>query len=659
MTSAPASPPPFRRACAAALTFLAVPIARSTPPVYDHVVVVVEENRTQAQIIGDRTNAPYINTLADGGVSFASFYAITHPSQPNYIHLFSGDSQGVTDDNLPPDFSTTATSTYPWKTANLGAEIIAVGKTFAGYSEQLEAAGAADWADYDPHSATNPGVYYRRKHNPWANWVAKVSPIPTNQIPASVNRAFTQFPTNFTQLPMISIVVPNQQHDMHDGSRKQGDDWLSANLGAYATWAQTHNSLLIITWDEDDYNETNRIPTIFYGAGLRNGTIVSTTWTLHNLLRTLEDMAGSATHAGAAAQVRSIVGPFSSDPAVVTAIIRQGLNGYSASQDTTVWEEAPTANYAATHDLTVDRDTTSSVSGNQDSQALVRFDNLFGNGANQVPSNAIIHSAKLLLHTPVNTTGTDYDSDDLFRLHRMLVSWIDTATWDSFTGGVDANDVEAVAASSFNMEPKVDGGPAIFDVTADIEAWKSGATNHGWLIRPSSTGTGDGWTFKSAETSSDVTKRPTLEINYSLPSPFALWQTAKFGAAAGQPQTLELADPDADGITNLLEYSASTEPNSASSRNEPEPVADPSRLTIKFTRNTTATDLTYIVQVSSDATTWLDGSTYTGTSSTPSNANTTEVSRVAGPSNTEVITVRDNALKSAQSRRFLRLKIVK
>ena len=326
---------------ALAALIVCVPSVSAAPPRYDHVVIVVEENRTLGQTIGDLVNAPYITSLATGGVHMASMFAIGHPSQPNYLQLFSGSNQGVVDDNLPPNFSTTPTSTYPFATPNLGAELLAAGVTFAGFCEEIESAGAADWADYDPHSATNPGIYYRRKHNPWANWVAKVAPIPANQLPGTINRAFSQFPADFAQLPTVSLVVPNQLHDMHDGSRKQGDDWLRDNLGAYAVWARTNNSLLIVTWDEDDYNEDNQIPTVFHGANLRNGTVVISTWTLHNLLRTIEDMYGLPTHAGAAAQVRSMVGPFVTDPRLTVATFRQGQSGYGGARDTQLWQETP------------------------------------------------------------------------------------------------------------------------------------------------------------------------------------------------------------------------------------------------------------------------------------------------------------------------------
>ena len=377
----------------------------AAPPRYDHVIIVFEENRTATDIIGDRVNAPYINSLADAGVRLGSMFALVHPSQPNYIHFFSGADQGITDDNLPPNFSTTPTSTYPFTTANLGAEILAAGFSFAGYSEQIESAGTADWADYDPHSATHPGIYYRRKHNPWANWVAKVSPIPANQLPSGVNKAFTQFPTDYSTLPTVGFVIPNQLHDMHDGSRKEGDDWLRDNLGSYASWARTNNSLLIITWDEDDYDHVNQIPTILYGANLRDGTAVAGTFTLHNLLRTVEDMYGVSTHAGAAAQVRPIIGGFSSDPPVTIRTFRQSLSGYTAAQDTQISAENPAVNYATLQDLTADLDTSSTLAGNQVNELLVRFNSLFGTNSGQVPTNATIHSAKLILFTPLSPTG--------------------------------------------------------------------------------------------------------------------------------------------------------------------------------------------------------------------------------------------------------------
>ena len=606
--------------------------SQAAPHRYDHVVVVMEENRTETQIIGDRVNAPYINTLADGGVQLGTMYAIMHPSQPNYLHIFSGDNQGVTDDNLPKNFSTTPTSTYPFVTGNLGAELLAAGLTFKGYSEQIEAAGTTnDWADFDPHTATFPGVSYRRKHSPWVNWVAKVSPVPANQVPASVNLSFTNFPSDFTQLPTVSFVIPNQQHDMHDGSRKMGDDWLSANLGNYATWAKTHNSLLIVTWDEDDYNGVNQIPTVFYGAGLKDGTVVPGTWTHHNMLRTLEDMFGTTSHAGSAAQVRPIIGPFTNDAPVTIAKFRQGLASYSGAVDTQITQETPSTSYGTSENIVVDLDTSSTTAGNQVGQGLIRFNSIFGTGAGQVPTNAIIQSAKLIVFTPTNETGTTYESADTFRLHRMIADWTDTATWDSLGGGVSADNVEAASAATFSLAPIVEGTPAIFDVTSDIDLFRTGIPNRGWLIRPSSTGTGDGWTFKSSEASADPTQRPTLEIVYTIPPDTNVFTYAVWAAAHNLtgPNSDPAADPDHDGVPNLTEFAYNMDPNVADpfplkpggKAGLPAPYLVPvtggNALEVEFIRRkaAAAAGLTYTAQFTSDITgAWVNGFAPTVTS---------------------------------------------
>src|SRR4030095_15082633 len=110
--------------------------AEGSPHRFDHVVIVIEENHSFTQIIGNTEDAPYINQLADEGANFTNFYAITHPSQPNYLEFFSGNYQGVTDDAYPQ-------SPLPFDTPNLGAEVLAQGFTYASFSESLPAIGDA------------------------------------------------------------------------------------------------------------------------------------------------------------------------------------------------------------------------------------------------------------------------------------------------------------------------------------------------------------------------------------------------------------------------------------------------------------------------------------------------------------------------------------
>jgi phosphatidylinositol-3-phosphatase len=278
-------------------------VALPGPPAYDHVVIVIEENKGYDQIIGSSSGgaAPYINSLASQGALFTSYYAHFHPSQPNYIELLAGSNLGVLDDNRPGSLPLTA--------PNLGAELIAAGKTVAGYSEDLPSVG---WDLADTY-----GNYVRR-HNPIANW-ATANPV-ANQLPIATNRPFSgngNFPANssadFSSLPTVSIVDPNLKNDMHDGTITMGDTWLNNNMSGYINWAKTHNSLFVLTFDEDDSYQNQHIATILVGANVVPGTFDEPLSHV-NLLRTIEDMYGT-THAGGAATAAPIIDVFGTGPA--------------------------------------------------------------------------------------------------------------------------------------------------------------------------------------------------------------------------------------------------------------------------------------------------------------------------------------------------------
>ena len=226
-----------------------------------HVVIVVEENRSQSNIIGNK-KAPFINQLAAGGAMMAQSFAEVHPSEPNYYALFAGNTL-VTENVCPVNGGATP---------NLGSQLLGAGYTFVGFAESLPAPGSEDCR----------AGKYARKHVPWASF--------TN-IPSSRSLPFSAFPANYASLPTVSMVIPNLDNDMHDGSIAQGDQWLSQNLSQYASWAQANNSLLILTWDEDDNTSRNQIPTVFYGAHVRPGAYDEPI-SHYNVLSTLEDMYG-------------------------------------------------------------------------------------------------------------------------------------------------------------------------------------------------------------------------------------------------------------------------------------------------------------------------------------------------------------------------------
>ncbi len=235
----------------------------------DHVVIVFEENRAYSHIIGNMA-APYINALANRGALLTQSYGVTHPSQPNYLAFFSGSTQGVGDNGCPQKLAG----------PNLASALLDAGLTFGIYSEDLPAVGFAGCRHLN----------YERKHNPAVNWQGV-------NVPASANMPLTHFPRDYSKLPTVAIVVPNQENDMHNGAEPdtivRGDRWLQSNLDAYARWAQTHNSLLIVTWDEDDGSGNNRVATIFAGPMVRQGVYAQRT-DHYGVLRTLLDMYGLA-----------------------------------------------------------------------------------------------------------------------------------------------------------------------------------------------------------------------------------------------------------------------------------------------------------------------------------------------------------------------------
>ena len=202
------------------------------------IVVVVEENHSFDQIIGDG-RAPFINQLADRSVLLTGYYAITHPSLPNYIAMVSGDTQGITSDC--GDCNVDA--------ANLVDQLERAGISWKAYMQGLPAACS------DAHQAGD----YAKKHDPFMYFdsvtgapgrCAKVVPFDQLEVDLAAGR-----------LPRFVFISPDLAHDMHgageggndDALVQAADDWLSTlygKLAASAAWRE--DTRLVVTWDEGD-----------------------------------------------------------------------------------------------------------------------------------------------------------------------------------------------------------------------------------------------------------------------------------------------------------------------------------------------------------------------------------------------------------------------
>ena len=230
------------------------------------------ENKHRASVIGSQ-KAPYLNALAARGANMTHSVRGDPPEPAQLLALFSGSTQGVDEQRLPADSRAGPTTSAP--------------------SWSPRAAASPVTPSPCPTRATPAAraATYQRKHNPWVNFAT---------VPSAANQPFSAFPTDFTRLPTVSFVSPNMCHDMHDCSVATGDAWLKANLDAYAVWAMTHNSLLVVTFDENAGGTVNQIPTLMVGQASARAAIAEPMnhYTLSAPSRTPTGSRRSATRRG-------------------------------------------------------------------------------------------------------------------------------------------------------------------------------------------------------------------------------------------------------------------------------------------------------------------------------------------------------------------------
>jgi acid phosphatase len=265
------------RVFALVLTVLALAVpgtASAALPRPAHVIIVVEENRSLAQVLDD-PQAGYIHQLIRDGALFTNAHGVTHPSLPNYLALFSG----LTNDNQDGCPATGISNTAP----NLATLLRAAHLTFAAYAEALPEEGWTGCA----------AGRYGRKHAPWVHF---------SNVPRTLSKPFSAFP-KYADLPTVSFVIPDIVDDMHDASIGVGDVWLEHNLKPLVDWGRANDTLVILTWDEG-LDPTNSIATVFVGPMVKPGRYAQRI-NHYNVLRTIEDMYGLP-HAGHSADVAPI-----------------------------------------------------------------------------------------------------------------------------------------------------------------------------------------------------------------------------------------------------------------------------------------------------------------------------------------------------------------
>lgn len=256
-----------------------------TPTSYTtkYVQLVIFENESYAEVVGN-PNAPYITSLAKTWANMTDSHAVAHPSEPNYLALFSGSTQGVTTDNCPVNF----------KTASLGSELIKAGLSFTGYAESMPRDGFEGcWARPDHLQS---GYLYARKHVPWADF-KKVPKKDSVVYRKPLDRPPSQF----------VWITPNMCNDMHDCPIATGDKWASKNLPKLISWDAANGGILILTFDENNGTAGNQITTIL--AGNVNPGQYNQNINHYSVLRTIENIFGvkALGYAASASPIEGVV----------------------------------------------------------------------------------------------------------------------------------------------------------------------------------------------------------------------------------------------------------------------------------------------------------------------------------------------------------------
>lgn len=257
-------------------TLEAVPPGSTAPvPATRPVILIVFENKSDADILG-ATDAPYLHDLIARGALGTDYQAIAHPSQPNYLALFSGSPQGVTDDR-----------SHDLSGPSIADQLEAAGKTWRIFAENYPADGCFTGDTHDG-GVDGPGQYVR-KHNAAISFTA-ISTSPARCANIQPLSMFTPDAADFIW------VVPNMCHVMHECPVAAGDTWLKSFLPPVLdspAFSPGGHGVVYITFDEGaDRSRNNEIVMLALGPAVRPGLRSDIAHSHYSLVRTIETGLG-------------------------------------------------------------------------------------------------------------------------------------------------------------------------------------------------------------------------------------------------------------------------------------------------------------------------------------------------------------------------------
>jgi hypothetical protein len=264
----------------------------AAPARINTVFVIPMENKANSVIYGNTADAPYLNGLLATAAHATKFGDVlpTLPSEPHYVWMEAGTNafadRTFTNDNDPSATNTTAS------TAHLVTQLVTAGVPWMAYQEGIT-------------SGTCPiasSGHYAAKHDPFVFFKDVVGSPPSTTTPACAthHKSYADFAADLAAgITGYVFITPNECNDMHgaldcpsgissSANIKAGDTWLQAELPRIIAYAETHEAVIFITWDEGD--SSNVVPLFVLGKHVKVGTTSTTTYSHSSLVKSIEEL---------------------------------------------------------------------------------------------------------------------------------------------------------------------------------------------------------------------------------------------------------------------------------------------------------------------------------------------------------------------------------
>ncbi|KAI0864058.1 phosphoesterase family-domain-containing protein [Xylaria cubensis] len=243
---------------------------------FDRFVQIFLENQDYSIAAGD----PNLAYLAKKGILLNNYYAITHPSQPNYVVAGGANTHGISDDSFKRISPDTETIVDLLEAAQVSWSI---------YQEDMPYSGFQGTYPNQKNGAND----YVRKHNPLVSYDSVGTDV--NRLAKTKN--FTLFDRDLAAntLPQWMFITPNMTNDGHDTSVTVAGNWARKFLDPLLSNANFNKdrTLIVLTFDESEsYSGPNNVFTVLLGNAVPSskvGTTDSTRYDHYSLTKTVED----------------------------------------------------------------------------------------------------------------------------------------------------------------------------------------------------------------------------------------------------------------------------------------------------------------------------------------------------------------------------------